>query len=40
MNSFSALLLTQVGRSTEAALVALDDSNLPEGNVEIGRAHV
>ena len=35
MNSFSALLLTQVGRSTEAALVALDDSNLPEGNVDV-----
>ncbi len=35
MTSFTALMLTQAGRGTDAALVTLDESALPEGDVDV-----
>ena len=35
MSSFTALMLTQAGRATDAALVWLDESALPQGNVDV-----
>jgi acrylyl-CoA reductase (NADPH) len=35
MTTFNALMLTQAGRTTNAAFVELDDSALPEGNVDV-----
>ena len=35
MKSFTALMLTQAGRNTDAALVELDESALPDGNVDV-----
>jgi acrylyl-CoA reductase (NADPH) len=35
MTTFSALMLTRTGRDTDAALVELEESALPEGNVDV-----
>src|ERR1700756_3012303 len=35
MSSFTALMLTQAGRATEAALVALTEGDLPAGDVDV-----
>jgi len=35
MSSFTALMLTQAGRATDAALVTLTEGDLPEGDVDV-----
>ena len=35
MSSFTALMLTQAGRATDAALVTLTEADLPEGDVDV-----
>ena len=35
MTSFTALMLTQAGRATDAALVTLTEGDLPEGDVDV-----
>src|ERR1043166_4467990 len=35
MSSFTALMLTQAGRATDAALVTLTEADLPAGDVDV-----